>query len=219
MADPHTGVAWDRATRRAMVEPFGVLWAHLVVDDGVGDGSPGAGALFCFGSRHHRVPERAAALHRSGIAARILVTGAAPPGEERAEADHFAAELRRRGVAEADLLIERTATNTGENVRYGLDLLRRHGEVRDLVIVCWPLGARRCVATFARQAPEVSVRAAPALWRAGWSWAPTARRARFALGELERLERYAGLGFLHDEPTPPAVRDAAAVLRAALEPG
>lgn len=188
---------------------FTIVWNHLVVED---DLDEPADVIFCFGSRHWRVPHRAAELHDRGVARRILITGGVPSGEQVAEADRFAATLRRRGIPPADLILERHATNTGENVRLGLRKLDHLGPLSDLVLVCWPLAARRGRATFRRWAPGLRIHCAPALSRPGRRWNPNPKRIRLALGELDRLRRYRESGVILDGPVPDDVIEASLVL-------
>ncbi|MEZ5203518.1 MAG: YdcF family protein [Acidimicrobiales bacterium] len=203
---------WNLATRRRLRWPFHQLWDHLAVED---PPAP-ADAIFCFGSRHWRVPERAAALFHAGLASHVLVTGAAVLGDDRTEAERFAASLVHRGVPASRIIAEHRACHTGENVLLGIDALREHLTPRRLLLVSWPLAARRCRATFAAHAPEVEVLSAPALREPGYRWEPTARRARFALGEVERLVRYSDAGAIQPQELPLSVELAAEVLRAEL---
>lgn len=206
----------DRQVRSHVRAAFDTLWSYLVVEDELAAADP-ADALFCFGSRHRRVPEHAADLYHAGVAERVLVTGGpSRPGEET-EAARFAGELARRGVPAERIVIEPFATNTGENVRLGLAELHRHGPVGRLVSVGWPLSARRCRATFERWAPHIEVLSAPALGKPGAVWTPNAELMRWALGELARLRRYDDFGFIVSQAVPPAVLDAALTLLAHLE--
>jgi hypothetical protein len=206
---PGTGGTLSRPARQA----FRAVWSHLVVEDPATE----CDALFCFGSRHHRVPEVAGALHRRGIAPLVLVTGGpAGPGEP-AEADLFAARLEEAGVPARAIVRERSARHTGENVALGLAALRRRAPVvRRLALVSWPLAARRCRATSALHAPDVDLVTVPALPGPGLRWTPTMRRARLALGEVDRLDRYGAFGLIVAQPAPASVRRGAATLRSEL---
>lgn len=207
---------WSHDAKRQLLPAFAAVWAHLVVEDPVPRPADRHDAIFCFGSRHWRVPERAAALFHAGAAPLVVVTGGpAAPGEPT-EADRFARALVARGVPSSAIVEEHEAIHTGENVRLGLEALRRRSPSGRLLLVSWPLAARRCRATFGVAAPEVEVASAPALRRPGWRWVPAPRRARDALGELARLDRYGALGIIEPHPTPASVRAAADVLAAAL---
>ena len=211
-AAPEVARAGARIVDGPVAAAFEAAWDHLVVEDPI---EP-VDALFCFGSRHWRVPERAAALFAQGVAPLVVVTGGPSTLGDASEAERFAADLMAAGVPEDRLVLEHRARHTGENVVLGLARLRRHVDPQRLALVSWPLAARRCRATFARLAPEVVVSSAPALRRPGDRWRPTLRRIRFSLGELDRLERYGAEGLIAPEVRPTAVRDAVPVLRAAL---
>lgn len=208
---PGVGGALSRPSRQA----YRALWGHLVVEDPPTESD----ALFCFGSRHHRVPEVAAALHRRGVAPLVLVTGGPEGPGEPAEADLFAARLEEAGVPARAIVRERVARHTGENVDLGLAALRRRAAPRRLTLVSWPLAARRCRATLGRAAPEVVALSAPALARPGDRWSPTVRRARLALGEADRLARYGAFGLVAPQPVPAPVRRAVGILRVELSRG
>ncbi len=200
----------DRRTTRRVVSAFARVWSYLVVEDDLDAVSGPVDALFCFGSRHHRVPERAAAAWHAGVADRVLLTGGPSAPGEMPEAERFAAVLHARGVPDRCIVTETCAGNTGENVRFGLAALRSvQPDPRRVALVGWPLSARRCRATFTRWAPQIDVVSIPALPAPGATWAPTDELIRWALGELARLRRYGDFGFIVPQPVPPAVLDAA----------
>lgn len=199
----------SRELRRA----FRTAWDHLVLEDAP---TP-SDAIFCFGSRHWRVPERAAALYRLGVAPTVVVTGGPSQAGAAPEADIFAARLVDAGVPADRIVVEPHARHTGENVDLGMAALGRRTDAQRLTLVSWPLAARRCRATFERHHPHLALSSAPALRRPGHRWRPTLRRVRFALGELDRLDRYAALGFIASQPTSPELDRAVARL-SALDP-
>lgn len=219
--DEHGG--WDRNLRRRLRPAFAQVWSYLVVhDDPAGIDVP-LDALFCFGSRHDQVPLRAAAAYHAGLAPVVLCTGGPSRPGERTEAARFADVLRHRGVPADRIVVEPWATNTGENVRYGLTALQTHRPdrtepVRRLALVGWPLSARRCRATFARWAPRICTVSLPAVDRPAVAWEPTPELTRWALGELVRLRRYGDFGFIVTQDIPTPVLDAALTLLAHLTP-
>lgn len=200
------GIVASPSARRA----FRSAWDHLVVEDR----STPSDAIFCFGSRYGRVPERAAALYHLGIAPLVLVTGGPPTPGAPPEAEIFAAALVAAGVPARCIVAEPHARHTGENVRLGMEVLRHRVDLRRITLVSWPLAGRRCRATFGHLHPEVEVASAPALRRPGHRWRPTTRRIRLALGELDRLDRYATQGLLVPQVRDPELERAVAVLRA-----
>ncbi len=193
-----------------VVRSFATVWDHLVVEDPL----MASDAILCFGTRYPRVPDRAAALFHLGVAPLVVVSGGPPVPEAPSEADLMAAALIEHGVPSGQIVRERRARHTGENVSLGLAALGEETVVRRLTLVSWPLQARRSCATTDRQRPDLVVASAPALRRPGWRWRPTPRRVGFALGELDRLHRYADEGHVSPQPAPAPVDEAAAVLRA-----
>ncbi len=202
-----------RATSPWAARAFATAWEHLVPEDRL----TASDALFCFGSRFPRVPDRAAALFHLGVAPLVVVTGGPTAGNGPSEAEVMATALVARGVPADRIVQEHLARHTGENVELGVAALAARVDVRSLTLVSWPLAARRCAATMAALHPEVRTTSAPALRRPGWRWRATTRRIGFALGELDRLDRYAAAGHVVTPPAPAEVRRAATVLRAELD--
>jgi hypothetical protein len=193
---------------------YDLLWDHLVVHTP----APRGEVIFCFGSRDLGVPRRAAELHRAGVARSVLVSGGDVPGFG-SEAEAFAEVLTGLGVPPDDVVVEPSATHTGENVVLGMRRLAEVGIVpQRVVLVSWPFSSRRGAATFARHHPDVAVDTVPSGPPPGRRWPATERTVRSALGEYDRLRRYGGIGHLRHEPVPRPVAAAAERLRAALSP-
>ena len=110
---------------------------------------------------------------------------------------------------------------TGSSV-VGCVVLRWPGAASRLQWLCWVKVAkgfalRRCVATFARQHPEVRVHPCrpEASLETAFDRSPPEFAARL-VAELERLERYAAQGDIEPQAIPPDVRAAARQITAAL---
>lgn len=171
--------------------------------------------IFVFGSQDLDVPRRAAELYRAGYASSVLVTGRFGPMTaevfDKPEALVFRDELMRQQVAKHVITTEVEAGNTLENVRFGMAALREVGlRPRSALLVSKPFVARRCLATFRRQQPEVAVRGCPpvgsAADRRDRPWVAFASRL---VAELDRLERYAASGDIAPQTVPAAVSAAA----------
>lgn len=190
-------------------DAFRVLWDYLVPVDQptVSD------VIFCFGSRDHTVPARAAELFVLGVAPWVLVSGGVSFDGRRSESEAFADDLCSFGVPRDRIIVEGASTNTGQNVILGMAALSSEMDVGRITAVSWPLAARRCRATFARWFPQVEVWSSPSHGGEDERWQATDRTMRAALGELDRLARYAEAGFLCEQPVPTAVRQAAEALR------
>ncbi|KAI4873640.1 hypothetical protein NFI96_031471 [Prochilodus magdalenae] len=106
-----------------------------------------------------RVAERSAQLFLDGWAPYLLFTGYL--GKQttgrvwtRPEAEVFRDVALSMGVPEGKILLERAATNTGENIRFFYRTLRQHQiPVRKLILVQQPFMERRVKATFLQQWP------------------------------------------------------------------
>lgn len=188
-----------------------VLWSYLAV----AMVPRKSDVLFCFGSSHFGVARRAARLFESGVAPWVVVTG----GDEGriapypTEADAYARVLAEAGVPVERIVVERRAANTGENVAFGMRALADRGiGVRTAALVAWPTSVRRCVATFARQFPDVATTAHPAFEGFGPYAATPARAASAVLTELDRLRDYPHLGHITPQAIPGPVERAAARL-------
>jgi len=208
----------DEAVFQRLVLP---IWAFLTRAD-----SPvPSDVIFVFGSQDLAVPRQAAELFHAGHAPSVLVTGRFGPMTvgvfEQSEALVFKDELVRRGVPDRAIITEVEAGNTLENVRFGMAELRAAGQrPRSALLVAKPFVMRRCLATFARQYPEVVARGCPPAGSA------EARRDRHGdafgarlVAELRRLETYAGSGDIAPQQVPPAVWVAARRLEAWIDDG
>lgn len=189
----------------------GPLWDFLAV----AEPPVRSDVIFVFGSQAFAVPARAADLYRAGHAPVVLVSGhfgtMTRAVFDRPEALVFRDRLVAEGVPAGAIVVETRAANTLENVRFGLDALRRDGiAVRSALLVAKPFVMRRCAATFARQAPGVRVRCCPpaADLEAAIDRPPAAFAARL-VAELERLDRYAAAGDIEPQAVPAPVRAAA----------
>ena len=144
LADPSESAPYGATWR----DDLDCLWSYLA---GTPDARP-TDVLFCFGSFHFGVARRAAALYELGVAPVVLVSGGVvgriEPYETEAEA--YVDVLAESGVPLDRIVVEPHATNTGENVGFGMAALAEHGvDVRHATLVAWPTSLRRCVATFA----------------------------------------------------------------------
>ena len=125
-----------------------------------------ADVIFVFGSQDLAVPARAAELYQAGHAPRVLVTGSFGKMTRgvfgRAEAFVFRDHLVSAGVPEAAIVTEPDASNTLENVTFGMAALDRLGaRPRTALLVGKGFVMRRCLATFARHHGDVETRACP----------------------------------------------------------
>ena len=197
------------------------LWEYLAVSEAPRP----ADVVFVFGSADMAVPDHAARLYRAGHAARVLVSGSfgrlTRDVFDKPEAYVFRDRLVAAGVPAEAVVAEPAAASTLENVRFGMRVLADRGyHPRSALLVAKGFVLRRCVATFARQHPQVRVQ--PCRPEASLEAAFDRSRPAFAarlVAELERLERYAAQGDIEPQEIPPAVRDAARRITAVLDGG
>ncbi|MFA6287175.1 MAG: YdcF family protein [Opitutaceae bacterium] len=193
-----------------------ILYDYLSTPD---TGAPAVcDAVIGFGVFDLRIAALCGALHADGRARRIIFTGGIGAGTAdlgRPEADAFADELARLypAVERASVVIENRSTNTGENVRFTLDLIaRNHPELtpgtglRTALLVASPARLRRVRLTWKHHAPSVS----------SWALAPastfehehaqhTAKHLDYPAllaGEIDRIRDYPARGWIASEPIP-----------------
>ena len=152
---PSSIASLDETAYEALLRP---IWDFLVR----ADDPASSDVIFVFGSQDLGVARRAAELYAAGLTSRVLVTGRLGPMTrefDKPEALVFKEELTSWGVPEHAITTELHAGNTLENVRFGMAALRAVGQTpRSALLVAKPFVMRRCLATFARQSPSVSVR-------------------------------------------------------------
>ncbi|MEI7742012.1 MAG: YdcF family protein [bacterium] len=179
---------------------------------------PKADAIFVFGNHRPFPAEQAARLYKLGAAPKIVISGNRPlnpnplftiPKEFSCEADYYASIIENAGVPRSALILERQATNTLENIQFGMRECRRLGfEPRKLILIAIPQLLRRSIATFKRQFPEVEcVGNRFELPTSAFTEATVKRM----LGEFERYIEYAAKGDMMPVVVPSDV--AAAVSR------
>ena len=197
------------------------LWEYLAVSEAPRP----ADVVFVFGSADMAVPDHAARLYLAGHAPRVLVSGSfgrlTRDVFDKPEAYVFRDRLVAGGVPAEAVVAEPAAASTLENVRFGMAALAARGlRPRTALLVAKGFALRRCVATFARQHPQVRVR--PCRPEASLEAAFDRSRPAFAarlVAELDRLERYAAQGDIEPQEIPPHVRDAARRITAVLDGG
>lgn len=210
MTSPHDLDLWP------LLQP---LWEYLAVVEP----PRSADVIFVFGSRDLAVPAHAASLFHEGHAPQILVTGSygrmTRDVFSKPEALVFRDHLVDAGVPPSAILTEPVATNTLENVRLGVETLRRVDRMpATALLVAKGFVMRRCVATFAQQFDHIRVQACPPEGGLATSLdrSPTEFAARL-VAEIDRLERYAESGDIRAQEIPTAVREAARRLTNQIE--
>lgn len=205
-----------RAVRSALV-----LWEYLCLD---ADPEP-ADCILVMGGHDKGVAEHAASLYRRGVAPIVAVSGGVvnPPSmleqgrEQASEAEELAAVLVAGGVPPELALLERRATNSGENFRFTDELFAEHAlRIRSAVIVTKPYCERRAIAT-ARKNWPARVTTIGAHRRSFFDYLkariPLERVLSMMVGEVDRLRTYGERNFIAPVTVPAAVLTATEVLR------
>jgi uncharacterized SAM-binding protein YcdF (DUF218 family) len=205
-----------------------LLWAYLAAVDPL-PATP-VDAIVGFGMFDLALPRFCGELHQQGNAPLIIFTGGVGAGTadlRQPEADEWHAELRRShpSIANDRIILENLSTNTAENIRFTAELLARHHPahalgvgVRCVIGVASPSRLRRVALTWQKLQPTVPfVRHRPpaatyASERASY-FAKGFNYDSHLCGEIERLVRYAALGWIASEPLPEDVAAAHARLR------
>ncbi|XP_069506823.1 uncharacterized protein SCO4629-like [Ambystoma mexicanum] len=132
----------------------GILWNYLHLGHQLSQSD----VIICLGCHDVRVAEKAAALYLEGWAPWILFTGHHVNHTEgvwdQTEAEVFARIAIKMGVPEDRILLEKKASNTGENIRFSWQVLNeRNIPANRVILVQQPFMERRVLATFLRQWP------------------------------------------------------------------
>ncbi|MEJ2857912.1 MULTISPECIES: YdcF family protein [unclassified Saccharothrix] len=196
------------ADARALAE---VLWDY----HRLADPPTTADALLVLGSHDLRVAEHAADLWTAGRAPLVVFSGGrgkVTEGWDRSEASVFADLAADRGVPRSAMLLEESATNTGENITLSRAALTRAGiRISSAILVAKPYMARRALATALAQWPGVdwSVGTPPVSFAEYTARDASERRTiELIVGDLQRIKVYADLGYQAPMPIPPEVWDA-----------
>lgn len=182
-----------------------------------------ADIIFVLGSRDDRVAKYAAELYHKKYAPKIIVSGGlshkndllATKWKEKSEAEHFSSIMIKENVPKEDIILERNATNTGENIKNSYLLLKNAGLMpKSIILVQKPYMERRTFATFNKQWPSadrlVTMVTSPRLGFEEYlddSQTPD-EVISIMLGDLQRIIEYPALGYQIYQDVPQKVQDA-----------
>lgn len=170
-------------------------------------------AGIAFGSNDLGVATQAARLYHQGWFPVLVLTGANSPTTlarfPRGEATHYRDHVLELGVPEQAILVEPTATNTGQNVTRSRAVLREAGvRVDSVLLISKPYMQRRAFVTCHRQWPEVT----PVCTAQTVGFADYVRAAEnghrvidHLVGDLQRIVEYPKRGFAIAQPVPASV--------------
>ncbi|TCD14361.1 YdcF family protein [Oricola cellulosilytica] len=189
-----------------------VLWEfHCVYDT-----PRPADAIIGLGSYDLRVADWCAELYLAGFAPFILFTGSAGNWTRdlygMTEAEAFAQRAEKAGVPADAVLLEKRATNIGENLRFARAILPT---IHSAIIATKPQTQRRCQATLKHQWARLDAMITAPLIR--FREQPTEHHGMQALicemvGDIWRMNAYPARGFQSEHPVPESVERAFAYL-------
>jgi len=143
------------AMSKRIYQHLETLWQYMQMDHQLAK----ADVIIVLGSNDSRVAEVAASLYHQGLAPLLVFSGGhgrfTKGLYERSEAVTFATVAKDCGVPEENILLESRSTNSGENVQFTYELLKKHGiSPKRIILVQKPYMERRAYATFMKQWPE-----------------------------------------------------------------
>lgn len=197
------------AAHRADVER---LWTYHHMNHEIRPCDVGIG----LGSHDLGVAKIATDLFHRGMYPRLVFTGANAPTTvgrfPRGEAVHYREYAIEHGVPAEVILIETQARNTGQNIEFTRRLLAEHQiEPRSVLLMSRPYQQRRAYATCKKLWPEVDVVCAShplSLDDYVTSIGDVDRVINMLVGDTQRIDRYAELGFAIPQEMPVDVRRA-----------
>lgn len=193
--DRHAQVIWD----------YLQLHQELVKSD----------AIFCLCSHDPRVAVRAAELIKEDYGKYLIISGGSGKLTkdifDEPEAKVFEKIALEMGVSPDQIIIEDKSSNTGENVRFTYNLLKRMRlKLTSFVLVQKPYMERRTYATFKKQWPDdktsitvTSPQMSFEEYVAGGI--PKNEVINIMVGDLQRIREYPKIGFQIEQNIPPKI--------------
>jgi len=174
-----------------------------------------ADAIFVLCSTDTRGARLAADLYIKGYAGWVVVSGGFGTLSKDKfgipEAQLFARIIEKAGVPLERIIIEDKSTNTGENIRFTYDLLKKLGKIfTSLILVQKPYMERRTYATFKKQWPDsstrISITSIPVKYEDYFNESlPKDLVINVMTGDLQRIKEYPGVGFQIEQDIPDKV--------------
>ncbi len=210
------------------INPAEQIFRYLYIKD---EPRP-ADLIVGFGHFDMEIPRLCGRLYESGFASCILFTGGIGAGTadlNQPEGQAFRDALRQEfpGIPDKHVLVESQSTNTSENVLFSEEVLRLEDEgfcfekgIRTVLAVASPYRQRRVMLTLGRLYPDVRVVNVPPVSTLEEQRALFDTKGQelvpMLAGEVERLVRYAKLGYIREEKLPPHIEEAYRALRDSL---
>ena len=167
------------------------------------------------GSSDIGVAKRSAQVYLSEFAPWLIFSGgkgAFTKGWNMPEAKRFAQIAIQLGVPKNRILLETKSTNTGENIRFTYELIKKQGKLsKCLIIVTKPYMERRVFATFKKQWPlkqtEIIVTSTAMSFDeyVEYSGFDVDYVVNMLVGDLQRIMLYPKMGFQISQEVPDSV--------------
>lgn len=173
-----------------------------------------ADAIFALGSNDINVAVRASQLYKEGLASLVICSGGNGKDSRflKTEAETYQEKLIQEGVPEEKIILEKKATNTGENILFTKRLLEEKDLVfRSFILVQKPYMERRTYATFKKQWPGVEcvVTSMPVTYeeysKDSYSISSKSGFINTMVGDLLRIKEYPTKGFQIPQEIPTQV--------------
>lgn len=184
-----------------------ILWDYLLLHRAVEK----AEVIITLGSHDTRVAERGAELFLEGCAPYLLLSGGfgrlTDKKWSRPEADVFSEVVQKMGVPEESLLIENKSTNTEENLKFSMKILKEKKIIsKNVILVHKPYMERRQFATWEKLFPEVKAYiTSPQFSFADYlknTHIPKNEIISNIVGEAQRIKEYPAKGFVIPQDIP-----------------
>jgi len=173
---------------------------------------PKTDAIFVFGHIDKRVAKHASKLFLKNKSSKVIISGGIgtakkDPSGFPSEADYFYSIITSLGISPNSIIKETEATNTLENVLFGMKKSFEYGiQPKSLTLVCMPFLLKRSKATFSKQFPKIKLYGSSfKMEKINWNNTNFVDRL---LAEIDRLDNYAVKGDIKKVRIPLAVRKA-----------
>lgn len=177
-----------------------------------------ADIILALGSNDIRVAERAADLYLEKLAPVLIFSGGLGNFTkdlwDEPEANKFAKIAIKKGVPKEKILLENKSTNTGENIQFTHELIKKNNiPSKKIIIVQKPFMERRAYATFMKQWPEKNTEIYLSSPQINFEYYPNDTITKDNLinamvGDLERIITYPDKGYQIAQEIPDNVLEA-----------
>ncbi|MFC7680772.1 YdcF family protein [Paenibacillus sp. GCM10028914] len=174
-----------------MSNPFDCISDFMFFETEIG----AADIILIPGASHPQLMERAVLLFERGIAPYILPSGSSTPHVETTEWEFLRNIGIASGIPAEAILKEDKATNTFENARFSLEVMKEMELVpRRVVLVCKNYHARRALLTYQFIFPKTTVfQVSPVVDKTGITkdnWFQEQSSIDIVMNELEKVGKY-----------------------------